>query len=163
MESDPKSRDTYTAIRHYLAHPVVPIPEGAKHSDVGMLLGAGYLRVIEGIQHTTRRVSADDIKKRLQNPKAILHIFESGFLNQLYFKTKAESTSNPDFARRLGEADRELRDTVERSKEAKLIPASMVQCPDCTIEWPDGSVTCASTWECVGLVIVVVAIMVLIK
>lgn len=163
LDGDPKSRDTYAAIRHYLAHPVVPIPEGAKPSDVGMLLGAGYLRAIDGIQHTTRRVSAADIKKRLQNPKAILHVFESGFLNQLYFKTKEESTSNPNFARRLAEADGELRNIVERSKEAKLIPASLFQCPECTIEWPDGTITCASTWECVGLVIVVVAIFVLLK
>jgi len=163
LDSDPKSRDTFNAIKHYLANPVVPIPQDAKHSDVGMLMGAGYLRAIGGLQQTTRHVSANDVKKRLQDPKNILHVFESGFLNELYFKTKEESASNPNFARRLDDANREVRGMVSHSKEAKLIPASLVQCPDCTITWPDGSIYCATWEECVGLVVVVVVIFLIIK
>lgn len=162
VDGDPECRDTFNAIKHYLSHPVVPIPRDAKHSDVGMLLGAGYLRALTGIEETNRHVTADDIKKRLQNPKNILHVFETGFLNELYAKTKEESESNPNFARSLVEADSELKQVVALNKEARLIPASF-QCPDCTITWPDGSQYCASWEECVGLVIVIVVIFAILK
>lgn len=162
IDANPECRATVNAMKHYLSHPVVPLPKDAKPSDVRLMLGAGYLRLLAGIQETNRRITADTVRKRLQNPKHILHVFESGFLNELYSKTKSEIEDNPVFGERLVDASSELKQAVGRQAEARLIPASF-QCPDCTIEWPDGTITCASTWECVGLVIVVVAIILIIK
>ena len=169
--NDQKSLDTYHAIKHYLAHPAVQPPEGSTFSDVDLVLGAGYLRALEGIQHSTRRVSADDVMNRLRNPKAILHIFESGFLNQLYVKAKAESTSSPAFAKRLADASGEAKGAAGRvgkatTTEARLVPAGFFQCgpDDCFVAIANGtggSSGCA-TWElCVAIVVILVVVAIL--
>jgi len=171
VDSDPKSRETFNAIKHYLQHPVVPVPEGVKGSDVDMIMGAGYLRAIDGIQHTARHVSADDVKKRLQNPKAILHIFESGFLNQLYATTKAESTSNPSFAKRIADASREAKGVASHlvkeatsGNEARLVRANFLQggCDcDLTLITGGGAGTGCADWElCVAIVAIFIIILI---
>jgi hypothetical protein len=162
IDGDPECRDTANAIKHYVSHPVVPMPKDAKPSDLHLMLGAGYLRALAGIQGTNRRITADDVRKRMKNRKNILHIFESGFLNELYSKTKSEIEANPAFGKRLIDADTELKQSFGAKTEASVVPAAF-QCPDCTIEWPDGSITCASTLECVGLVVVVVVIFIVLK
>lgn len=163
IDANPECRDTVNAMKHYLSHPVVPLPKDAKPSDLHLMLGAGYLRALAGIQESNRRITPETVRKAMQNPKHILHVFESGFLNELYSKTKSEIEANPAFGKRLVDSNSELKQAVSRQTEARVIPATFLQCPDCTIEWPDGTITCASTWECVGLVIVVVAIILVIK
>src|SRR5438309_1863263 len=81
-DANPECRDTVNAMKHYLSHPVVPMPKDVKPSDLHLMLGAGYLRALAGIQETNRRITADTVRKQLQNPKNILHVFESGFLNE---------------------------------------------------------------------------------
>jgi hypothetical protein len=169
--NDQKSLDTYNAIKYYLAHPAVPPPGTITLGDIDLVMGAGYLRAMDGLQHTTRRVSADDIKKRLQNPKAILHIFESGFLNQLYLKTKEESTSNLAFAKRLAEASTEMRGVAFRlgkpaQTEARLVPAGFFQCAsdECSVDLNNGNPPTCISWEwCVGLVVLLVVVFAVLK
>lgn len=170
VDADPKSRETFNAIKHYLGNPAVPVPEGVKRSEVDMLMGAGYLRAIDGIQNTSRHVSADDVKKRLQNSKALLHIFESGFLNQLYATTKAESASKPSFAKKVADASREARGVASQlvrearsDREPRLVRASFLQggC-DCTVDIGNGPV--CEPWEvCVGVVVIFVIILLVAK
>jgi hypothetical protein len=170
VDSDPKSRETFSGIKHYLANPPVTVPAGVKRSEVDMLMGAGYLRAIDGIQHTTRHVSADDVKKRLQDSKAILHIFESGFLNQLYAKTKDESASNPSFAKKIRDASRDAKGVASHlvklatsDSEPRLIRASFLQggC-DCTVDIGNGPQ--CEPWEvCVGIVVIFVIILLVAK
>ncbi len=170
VDADPKSRETFNAIKHYLANPAVPAPEGVKRSEVDMLMGAGYLRAIDGIQHTTRHVSTDDVKNRLQNPKAMLHIFESGFLNQLYATTKAESASNPSFAKKIADASREAKGVASHlvrqatsGSEPRLVRASFLQgACDCTVDIGNGPQ--CEPWEvCVGIVVIFVIILLVAK
>jgi hypothetical protein len=172
VDGDPKSRETFNAIKYYLTHPVVPVPEGVKLSDVDMVMGAGYLRAIDGIQNTTRHVTADDVKKRLQNPKAILHIFDSGFLNQLYATTKAETASNPSFAKKIADASREAKGVASHlvkeatsGNEARLVRANFLQggC-DCDLALITGTGTASGCggWEaCVAIIALIVVIMIL--
>jgi uncharacterized protein (DUF1501 family) len=169
--NDPKSRETFTEMKAYLANPAAPFPESSTVKDIDMLMGAGYLRAIEGIQHTTRHVSAEDVKNRLQNPKAILHLFESGFLNQLYDKTKAETVSNPALANKLAYAGKEIKEIASNIikqattvPEAKLVPAGFLVGPcDCVIDDGNGNQYCVSWEVCVGIVVIFVAILLIVK
>jgi len=166
--NDPKSRETFTEMKAYLAHPAAPFPESSTVKDIDLLMGAGYLRAIEGIQHTTRHVSAEDVRNRLQNSKAILNLFQSGFLNQLYDRTKAETVSNPAFANKLAYAGKEIKGTASNiikqvtSGEARLVPAGFLQggC-DCVIDDGQGNQYCVSWEVCVGIIVVFVIIMIL--
>jgi len=164
--NDLKSRDTYNAVKHYLKYPAVPVPEGVQISDVDMLLGAGYMRAMAGLQKTTKHVTANDVRNRLQNPKAILHLFEAGFFNQLYAKTKAERASNPNFAKKLDAATRDARwaatHIANEAVTAKLIPASFFQGCDCDVSLGNQS-GCVS-WEwCVAIVGFMVLILIVAK
>jgi hypothetical protein len=126
-----------------------------------MLIGASYLRAIARLQDSNRHVSADDVKNRLGDPKAIFDSFESGFIKHLHAKTKAECAVNPAFVKKLVEARNEansiatyLVKQATTSTGAKLIPASFVQC-DCTINGQ-----CASTEDCIiGFVIILALIL----
>jgi len=169
--NDQKSLDTYNAIKHYLRYPAVPPPGAITVNDIELVMGAGYLRAMDGLQNTTRRVSAADIQKRLQNPKAILHIFESGFLNQLFLKTREESKSNVVFAKRIAEASTEIRRVASRlgkpgQTEARLVPAGFFQCAgnECSVDLNNGQPPTCISWElCVGLVILLVVVFVVLK
>ena len=172
VDADPQSRDTFNAIKHYLTHPVVPVPKGVGASDVDLVMGAGYLRAIDGIQHTTRHVSAGDVKKQLQNPKAILHVFETGFLNELYSKTKQESASNPSLAKKIADASREAKGVasylVKEAKsgnEARLVRANFLQqgCDcDLTLITGGSAGTGCADWElCVAIIAIMVIILII--
>lgn len=165
---DPKSQSTFTAVKAYLSNPIVPLSADQVSStltDLDMVIGAGYLRAVAGLQDSTRHVSADDVKSRLGNPKAIFDAFESGFLNQLYAKTKAESMSSITFAKKLADASSEAKgiatDLIKQAtngKEAKLVPASFLQGCDCTING-----ACATLAECLIAVAIIVVIILVTK
>ena len=166
--NDPKSQSTFTAVKAYLSNPIVPLSTNEVSNTlpaVDMVIGAGYLRAIAGLQGSRRHVSAQDVKSRLGNPKAIFDAFESGFLNQLYVKTKAESASSPAFATKLRDASTEARgvatDLIKQAtnhKDPKLIPASFFQGCDCTING-----VCATLEECIIAVAIIVIIIIIAK
>jgi hypothetical protein len=163
--NDPKSQSTFTAVKAYLSNPIVPLSANELAAAVDMVIGAGYLRAIAGLQASNRHVSAQNIKSRLGNPKAIFDAFESGFLNQLYVKTKAESASSSSFAMKLTDASTEAKgvatDLIKQAKngkEPKLIPASFFQGCDCTING-----NCATLEECIIAVAIIVVIILVVK
>lgn len=165
--NDQKSRSTFMAVKSYLSNPLVSVPadQGSTLTDVDMVIAAGYLRVLAGLQDSKKHVSADDVKSRLGNPKDIFDTFESGFIKQLYAKTKAECAVNPAFGKKLAEASKEangiasyLVNQATTSTGAKLVPASFIQGCDCTING-----VCASTEECIIAVAVIVIIILVAK
>jgi hypothetical protein len=169
VDNDSKSRTTFSAVHAYLANPLVQVQPGqnAIVSDLDMVIGAGYLRAMSALQESKRQISASEVKSRLANPKAIFDTFESGFLNQLYTKTKAESTSNLAFAHKLADASSEARGIGSRlrnratsaaSDTARMTPASLLQGCDCTING-----VCATWEECVLVVAIIVIVILVTK
>src|SRR5947209_20505036 len=73
-----------------------------------MVIAVGYLRSMSALQESSKVPTADEIRSRLSDPKAIFDTFESGFLQQLYTKTKAEVASNAAFAQKLADAHKEV-------------------------------------------------------
>jgi|SRR5947209_1643713 len=132
-----------------------------------MVIAVGYLRSMSALQESSKVPTADEIRSRLSDPKAIFDTFESGFLQQLYTKTKAEVASNAAFAQKLADAHKEVTSTASQlmraaggetaaNKSVSIGPASLLAQCDCTING-----VCASTEECliaVGIIILIIII-----
>jgi len=169
VENDPKSRATFDAVKSYISNPIVEIQpdQDAVVSDVGMVIGAGYLRSMSALQESNKKVTASEVKSRLANSKAIFDAFESDFFKQLHAEIKGESSSNSAFTKKLADANSEAKEIASqllkrdasgkiKSEKAKIVLASLLQC-ECTINgW------CAGTEECliaVGIIILLIIVL----
>lgn len=172
VENDSKSRATFDAIKSYISNPLIEVPSDpdAAASEVGMVIGAGYLRSVSALKETNKKLTTSEVKSRLANSKEIFDAFESDFFKQLHAKIKEESSSNSAFTKKLADANSELKEVASqllkrdasgkiKSENARIVLASLTQqCPECTIV----GVGCYSTETClviVGLVILLIIVL----